>query len=358
MEQKLYAVNLMAKQAGTKRYQPFTGESGACGWEEGLVLGRKKADGKKEKKRKAERQAPVQRGQDIRLEELCSQPESLSGIAKRCQRIDTGLFADAVPSGIEVITLELSETKAVTQQLPKKRGTVEVGTASVIGSRKSQQDSVFGYESHGLAGGEIASRAALESLADAWFAQKDIPDIPSFFRREAVRADRKVYGQERADGSRLEAGTTIVAAAVRDNELYWLSVGDSRLYFIRGMDILSLNIEHNYRLELNTLLREGKLTAQEYAAREYQAEALISYLGIGNLSLMDVSTKPYPLADGDIMLLTSDGLYRSLKEDEILEIVLKHKKDMQKAAEALTAAVKGRKKQDNTSVVILRYHSG
>lgn len=370
MEQKLYAVNLMAKQADTKRYQPFTGESGACGWEEGLVLGRKKADGKKEKKRKAERQAPVQRGQDIRLEELCSQPESLSGIAKRCQRTDTGLFADAVPSGIEVITLELSETKAVTQQLPKKRGTVEVGTASVIGSRKSQQDSVFGYESQGLAlgivcdgmgglaGGEIASRAALESLADAWFAQKDIPDIPSFFRREAVRADRKVYGQERADGSRLEAGTTIVAAAVRDNELYWLSVGDSRLYFIRGMDILSLNIEHNYRLELNTLLREGKLTAQEYAAREYQAEALISYLGIGNLSLMDVSTKPYPLADGDIMLLTSDGLYRSLKEDEILEIVLKHKKDMQKAAEALTAAVKGRKKQDNTSVVILRYHSG
>ena len=56
MEQKLYAVNLMAKQAGTKRYQPFTGESGACGWEEGLVLGRKKSGrekGEEKKGRKA-----------------------------------------------------------------------------------------------------------------------------------------------------------------------------------------------------------------------------------------------------------------------------------------------------------------
>ncbi|MDE7312618.1 MAG: protein phosphatase 2C domain-containing protein [Eubacterium sp.] len=277
----------------------------------------------------------------------------------------------------EVKTEQLTESKAVTQQLPKNKkapGTssyrsyiVEAGTASIIGSRKSQQDSVFAYASGaqalgivcdgmgGLAGGETASRIALESLADAWFAVGTIPDIPAFFRSEAVSADQKVYSQKDAHGARMQAGTTMVAAIVQQGGLYWLSVGDSKLYFIRGQEILSLNVEHNYRMELNALLRQGRLTAQEYAAEEYRAEALTSYLGIGDISVMDVSPRAYPLTDGDIILLASDGLYRSLHEEEILAIVQKNSQDMQKAAQALTAAVSGRKKQDNTSVVIMRY---
>ncbi len=278
---------------------------------------------------------------------------------------------------LEAATQELAETKAVTRELAKKaavpqapagaRCKVEVGTSSVIGSRKSQQDAVFGYEADGwaigivcdgmggLCGGEVASRVALKSLADAWFTQRDVADIPGFLRREAISADEKVYVQEAPDGRRLEAGTTIVAAIVRQGELYWLSVGDSKLYFIRGQEIVSLNVEHNYRLELNTMLRQGRMTAQEYAAEEYRAEALTSYLGIGDLSLMDISQRAYPLRDGDMILLASDGLYRSLREEEILATVRKHEKQMQQAADALTAAVAGRKKQDNTSVVLLRY---
>lgn len=277
----------------------------------------------------------------------------------------------------EAVTQELTETKAVTRELAKKsagpqpsvggRCGVEVGTSSVIGSRKSQQDSVFGYAADGwaigivcdgmggLSGGEVASRVALKSLAEAWFTQSDVPDIPGFLRQEAIRADEKVYLQEAPDGRRLQAGTTIVAAIARHGELYWLSVGDSKLYFIRGQEILSLNVEHNYRLELNTMLRQGRMTAQEYAAEEYRAEALTSYLGIGDLSLMDISQRAYPLRDGDIILLASDGLYRSLSEEEILVTVRKNGNGMQQAADALTAAVSGRKKQDNTSVVLLRY---
>lgn len=278
---------------------------------------------------------------------------------------------------LEVRTAELTESRVTTKQLTgqkpaaqprtQNRSQIEIGTASIIGTRKSQQDSVFGYESDGRAigivcdgmgglnGGEVASRVALQSIADAWFAQTDVLDIPDFLRREAVNADEKVYLQETADGKRLQAGTTVVAVIIQKNRLYWLSVGDSKLYFIRGQEILSLNTEHNYRLELNKMLRQGKMTPQQYAAEEYRAEALTSYIGIGNLSLMDINKQPYPLHDGDIILLASDGLYRSLNEEEILSIINKNRQEMQKAARALTAAVEGRKKQDNTSVVILRY---
>ncbi len=278
---------------------------------------------------------------------------------------DPGAVTRKIP-GREPATLDLSKRKPA-RTARGACGSVQIGTSSVIGSRKSQQDAVFGYQSSGwalgivcdgmggLAGGEIASRVALESIADAWFAQSPVADIPDFFRREAASADQKVYSQTAADGSRMQAGTTVVAAVVRAGGLYWLSVGDSKLYFIRGQEIQSLNVEHNYRLELNNRLREGSMTAQEYAAEEYRAEALTSFLGIGSLSEMDVSPSAYPLQDGDLILLASDGLYRGLTEEEILAIVAKHGRDMQQAADALTAAVRGRKKQDNTSVVILRY---
>lgn len=244
---------------------------------------------------------------------------------------------------------------------------IQVGVASVTGTRKTQQDTVLGYQAKdralaiicdgmgGLSGGETASRIAADSIAKAWFDQQDLWDIPEFFRREAINADRKVFAQTDASGQPLRAGTTVAAVIIRAGQLYWLSVGDSRIWLIRGNEILTLNVEHNYRMILNARLRRGELTPEQYAAQEHRAEALISYIGMGNVSLMDINAQAYPLCDGDTILVCSDGLYRSLYEEEILAVIKRNGQDMQKAADAFMAAVEGRKKQDNTSVVLLRY---
>ncbi len=250
---------------------------------------------------------------------------------------------------------------------PKER--IEVGTSSIIGTRDNQEDTIFGYVCQeraigmvcdgmgGLAKGELASKAAAESLADAWFESKEIEDIPDFLKRQAIKADEKVFFQEDENGERIRAGTTMVAAIVEKDELYWLSVGDSKIYIIRGEEIISVCREHNYRLTLDQRLEQGQLTQEEYAAEEYRAEALISYLGMGNVSLMDVNAQPFRMRDGDIVLLSSDGLYKSLTENEILHLVTEYQENVQHAAEALTAAAMGDKTsgQDNTSVVLLRY---
>ena len=246
---------------------------------------------------------------------------------------------------------------------------IEIGTSSIIGTRRSQEDTIFGYGSGkeaialvcdgmgGLSGGEIASKAAAEGLVNAWFGRKEIEDIPEFLEKEALKADEKVFQQKNDKGERLRAGTTIVAAIIRGNELYWLSVGDSKIYIIRGKEILSVCREHNYRLTLNQQLEQGELTPEEYAAEEYRAEALISYLGMGNVSLMDLNRQPFLLEDGDIVLLSSDGLYRSLSEEEILCLIKEFGGDVQGAADVLTSAALGNKQsgQDNTSVVVMRY---
>lgn len=72
---------------------------------------------------------------------------------------------------------------------------------------------------------------------------------------------------------------------------------------------------------------------------------------------MDVNEFPFELIPGDYVILCSDGMYRTLVEEEIYRIVTEHGDDVQAAATKLTDQVveKGKKNQDNTSVIVLRY---
>ena len=256
-----------------------------------------------------------------------------------------------------------------TIQIHKNPKTINLGISSFIGTRATQQDTVFGYESGrqaiavvcdgigGLYDGEAASLTAAVSIADAWFGQTDIDNAAEFLKKAAIKADWEVYCRTDENGMLIHSGTTVAAAVINGSELYWLCVGDSRIYIIRENEIAALNIDHNYRLELDLRVQRGEMTQEEYQAQEYRADALISYIGMGNVSLMDINREAFLLNDGDIVLLCSDGLYRSMQKQDILRVVKTYESDMQRAADALTSAVRGRKKQDNTSVVILQYHS-
>ena len=113
----------------------------------------------------------------------------------------------------------------------------------------------------------------------------------------------------------------------------------------------------NYKAELNKMLMEGTITKEYYESEIYRGEALTSYIGVGNVSLMDVNEFPFELVPGDYVILCSDGMYRTLAEEEIYKIVTENEDDVQKAATELTDQVmkKGKKNQDNTSVIVMRY---
>ena len=148
-----------------------------------------------------------------------------------------------------------------------------------------------------------------------------------------------------------------MAAIIEQNALYWLSVGDSRIYILRGKEIMAVNRDHNYRMRLDQALKSGEITKEVYEQEESKAEALISFLGIGNVSLMDINLDPFLLQPKDVVLLCSDGLYRTLPEEKIHEICVSHFPDAQTAADDLTetAVLSSLTSQDNTSVVVIYY---
>lgn len=251
---------------------------------------------------------------------------------------------------------------------------VNIGTSSIIGRRKEQQDAIktdtfYSYAESGraisvlcdgmggLTGGEKASALCSSIVYNTFHSETKFPSVPMFYKSVIFQSDKEVRAIRTDEGTQLSrAGTTLASVVIEDDRLYWASVGDSRIYIIRGNDILCITKDHNFLMLLNERVKRGEIT-QEEADSNPEKEALISYIGIGGVHYVDMNSTGFRLSDGDHIVLCSDGLYRSLSEDEIKQVVCSFGKEPQQAAEALTglALSKNLKNQDNTSVVVIGY---
>lgn len=247
-----------------------------------------------------------------------------------------------------------------------------VGASSVIGRREYQQDMISTSRNDvkgrfkekwlavlcdgmgGMNGGEKASFLCAHRMLSSF--NQQITDIPTYFRNKIIEIDREVSELTDENGQPMGAGSTFISVIIDGDNLYWSSVGDSHIYIMRGNEFVQVNREHNYLAELLERAARGEITVEE-AYNDRQREALTSYMGIGGVTLMDIIEKPFKLQKGDVIILCSDGLYRSLSDAEIFSIVQQNIKNMPAAANNLTAAAMAKNfvHQDNTSVITVRY---
>lgn len=208
----------------------------------------------------------------------------------------------------------------------------------------------------GMADGGRASHTAIQMMVQGFERVEKMPDlnIPQFFRQGILAIDREIASFPKEDGK--GSGTTMVACIAEDNHLYWASVGDSRIYIIRGTQIQQVTRDHNYWFRLQEMVEAGQMSMEEAAAAKHK-EALISFLGMGNVSLMDINTAPFEMQFGDVIMLCSDGITKTLPDAQIRQIITADAVKPQQRAEALIEAAihANTHSQDNTSVVLICY---
>ena len=246
---------------------------------------------------------------------------------------------------------------------------MDISVLSVIGDREDQQDS-FGYSLKnnegivvvcdgmgGHEGGKIASCISTEKFISDYDASYPSENITLQLIESAKKSDGRIFALKNKDGEPLNAGSTCVATVIREDKLFWCSVGDSRAYLLRGEEFVQLTKDQNYGTVLNEKLRAGIIGKEEYKQEEKRAEALISYIGIGNLSLIDYNSFPLSLKTGDKIIIMSDGLYKIVQENEIQRVI----ENFHNCSEALQALeMKARKaarsngiSRDNITVAII-----
>jgi protein phosphatase len=244
------------------------------------------------------------------------------------------------------------------------------GNSQHIGSRQEQQDS-FGFSdpddsefaghggflavladgAGGMDHGGAASTAAVKTFLASYATKMASEEIPAALEQSLVRANAAVHDLAKREVAEDNVATTLVAAVFFHDQLHWISVGDSALYFYRGGSLSLLTISHNYGRELDRRAAVGHISA-EAALSHPDRKALTSFVGLKLLNEVDRSLKPLILQGGDKVLLASDGLFNALSDNEIAEELLL---EPQAACDALIQKVLSRNlsHQDNVTVLCI-----
>jgi protein phosphatase len=203
----------------------------------------------------------------------------------------------------------------------------------------------------GHQGGEVASAMAVEPLAALdGRAFADARQAAEALTAAIAEANRAILERAREDRTLWGMGTTVTAAAVAADRLLQLAhVGDSRAYLLRGGGPLrQLTEDHTAVAEA---VGRGLLTRAQ-AAVHPQRGVVTRAVGLDPGVRVD-TPPPLELAEGDQVLLCSDGLTEVVDDERIAE-VLAGQADGDGACRALIAAANDAGGPDNVTVVLLR----
>ncbi|MFC4735552.1 Stp1/IreP family PP2C-type Ser/Thr phosphatase [Bacillus daqingensis] len=229
--------------------------------------------------------------------------------------------------------------------------------------RSHNEDSVLFHErsgwfltvvADGMGGhqaGDVASRMACNRMLDQFKLaadELDIETIEEWLRKTVSRinSDLFTYQQEHPDCRGM--GTTLTAAVGNGEDVFYINVGDSRLYLLKEHEITQITKDQSL---VGELVRQGELTeaeAEVHPRRNVLLQALGTEIDVSG-EIGSVRWRPQ-----EILLLCTDGLTNKLADSAIKAIVYEAA-SMEDAGERLIASANDRGGEDNITAALIRF---
>lgn len=203
----------------------------------------------------------------------------------------------------------------------------------------------------GHARGEWASHRAVEVLARTLGGHLAAGGLQEALPAAFAEANDTVITEARQMGAP-GAATTLVAALLRDDLLYWANTGDSRIYLLAGTELQQLSSDHSWVAER---VRAGQLTAAE-AWKHPRRNLITRSIGFEPASAPDTGG-PVVVPRGATVLLCSDGLHGEVS-DAVIAAAAAAGTDVDAAATALVGLANEAGGRDNISVALARRSGG
>lgn len=191
--------------------------------------------------------------------------------------------------------------------------------------------------------GEVASEVACRVISQELRAGASLEDAIHLAHDSLLDAPREGVGIP-------GMASTVVALLVHGDSYQVSWVGDSRCYRWRpgrGME----QISHDHSL-VQRLIDERHIT-EEQAADHPGRHVVLQALGQENLPLLHVDSIRDSFADGDVILLCSDGLSDYVEENDIAA-AFDDGDDLEIVAERLVEKTLANDGADNVTVVLVR----
>lgn len=211
----------------------------------------------------------------------------------------------------------------------------------------------------GTAAGEQASRLALAGLVNLvlhtpdWILRLDDGHTPDEVNRRAAERVEQVnetMADAAAEDRTLKGfGTTLTMAASLGRELFVTHIGDSRAYLLRRGRLSRLTRDHT----MAEALADARHISRQEVATHRLRHVLTKFVGDHRHKVLpDVSRAE--LADGDRLLLCSDGLHDLVSEEAIGE-ALAADAPAQLICQRLVDTALANGGKDNVTVVVAKY---
>lgn len=191
--------------------------------------------------------------------------------------------------------------------------------------------------------GDYASKYTVEVLRRE-LKQSDEEDIEKALVRAIKTANREIIKKAASDRSLKGMGTTVVAATIVNQMMYFANVGDSRLYLI-NQGISQLTKDHSL---VEEMVRLGGIKPEE--AKTHPDKNIITR-AIGAKEEVDVDFYEHRLKRGDIILMCTDGLSNMVEDEELFHIV-QGARDIVEAGTSLVEAAKENGGTDNIGLIL------
>ncbi len=237
------------------------------------------------------------------------------------------------------------------------------GITDVGQSREHNEDAISWDTRLGLAlladgmgghnAGEVASILAVDSIKTS-LADVVTPEIVAsgvVDYQEAVVdavgfANREINEQSLENPEYAGMGTTLVLVLFLNHSVIYAHVGDSRIYRLRNSKLQRLTSDHSLVQEM---IDNGYLSHEE--ARESTSRNLITRaLGISEEVDVDIAMEDTEI--GDIYLLCSDGLTDLVSDQEIGDVIMHNRDDLDMVSRTLVDLANQKGGNDNISVVL------
>lgn len=175
-------------------------------------------------------------------------------------------------------------------------------------------DGMGGYKAGDVASGMVTS-ILLDEVKRRIREVHDGSSIEEILRDAVLKANQSIYKVSQANPQYQGMGATLVATLFYDNQLYFIHVGDSRLYLLRQGKLKALTQDHSI---LQEQMGAGLISSED--AKASHNRNLVTR-AVGVESVVECEVERQVVQPGDIYLLCSDGL-NDMVDDVDIELAL------------------------------------
>ena len=198
--------------------------------------------------------------------------------------------------------------------------------------------------------GDVASQLAVKVIEDILI-DNAFNTPAEAITQSIVAANNAILRQAAQNPDLGGMGATCVMLIIKDGKVHYGWVGDSRIYYVAGNNIMQLSKDQSY---VQQLVDAGEISEEE-AEHHQDKNQITNALGVDGMTPPEIGESPITPAVGSVFLLCSDGLSGMVNNQNILATIANKNLSLKQRADQLVQQALEAGGLDNVTVQLVEF---